>query len=400
MTLPPELQTLKEEAEIVSCLSWALFKNWTLGPGTDRAGPCPICGGTDRFAIHTGKNTFNCRRCGLSGHGIIDLVMKTENVRFVRACELITGRKVADPISAEESARIHQEAAKRERERAADAERRRLRRRAEAEQIRRRSSAPRRRGDGGVVDYLDLRGLDFKRMELLHLREISDHPYVVETKGEDGRMIYPTIHRGYAMIGIIELPGGIFGGVHQTWIDVDQPSGKVKLFHPSQREKDGSPKALPAKKVHGSQKSGCIPLYMPPRAPASRIVMGEGIETTLTMLRHNFEPCTAYWAGINLGNMAGKAKIGFDNRRQEDEPDLDDCECFVPPDWCEELVFLCDSDEPETKTVEKLTRGLKRALAARDARREQDPSIPLLEVNFVNPIGSGKDLNDLVRVNL
>ena len=27
----------------------------------ERAGPCPVCGGTDRFSINTEKQLWNCR---------------------------------------------------------------------------------------------------------------------------------------------------------------------------------------------------------------------------------------------------------------------------------------------------------------------------------------------------
>ncbi len=396
MTLSPELQTLKEQAEAVDCWSWADFKGWKLGPGVDKAGPCPVCGGTDRFAIHTGKNTFNCRRCGLAGGGIIDLVMKTENVKFVKACEIITGRTVADPVSAEEQARIHQEAERREKERAAEEEKRRLRAINEGLSIWERTAAPVAAGQGGVVDYLALRGLDGLKLDRIVLREILAHPYVVEAEGPDGRKTYPTIHTGPCMVAAVVLADGTFGAVHQTWIDLGRANGKVALTHPNKTEKDGSPSPLPAKKVRGSKKGGAIRLYGPRNA--TRIVMGEGIETTLTALRHNFEPGTAYWAGVDLGNMAGKAWIDFQSKRQEAEPNMDDLDCFVPPDWCEELVYLCDSDEPETKTVEKVTRGLKRAAALRDAARLGRPELPELLVRYVEPVGEGKDLNDLVRV--
>lgn len=397
MSLPLELQTLKEEAEAVTCWSWATFKGWKLGPGTDKAGPCPNCGGTDRFAIHTTKNTFNCRQCGLAGGGVIDLVMKTENVKFVKACELITGRTVADPISAEEQARIHQEAERREHERAAEEEKRRLRAINEGLSIWERTDEPGPEGSGGVADYLKLRGIGV-RLDRVLIREIAAHPYVVEVEGENGRKSYPTIHAGPCMVAAVVLADGSFGAVHQTWIDLSQPNGKVQLVHPVKTDKDGAPLALPAKKVRGSKKGGAIKLFQP--KGATRIVMGEGIETTLTMLRHNFEPGTAYWAGVDLGNMAGRALLGMDGKRHEDQPNLDDRDCFVPPEWCTELVYLCDSDEPETRTVEKVTRGLRRALALREAARAESPELPSLEVRFVEPIGDGKDLNDLVRVSL
>ncbi|MNL88510.1 hypothetical protein D3C87_2182650 [compost metagenome] len=50
--------------------------------------------------------------------------------------------------------------------------------------------------------------------------------------------------------------------------------------------------------------------------------------------------------------------------------------------------------------MEKVTRGLRRALALREAARAENPELPSLEVRFVEPIGDGKDLNDLVRVTL
>jgi hypothetical protein len=396
MSLPPELASLRDDADAVTCWSWANFKGWKLGPGSDKAGPCPVCGGTDRFAIHTTKNTFNCRRCGIAGHGVIDLVMQTEHVKFVQACELITGRRVSDPISAEEAARIHQEAQQRERERAAEEEKRRLRAISEGLALWSRSSPPAPIGHSGVADYLALRGIDRLQFDRILLREIRQLDYVVEVTAEDGRKTYPVLHSGPAMAAAVVLPDGSFGAVHQTWIDLTQPNGKVALFHPVKKEKDGSPLGLPAKKVRGSKRGGAIKLYTP--KTVHRIVMGEGIETTLTALRHNFEPNTAYWAGVDLGNMSGKAFRDIDNKRHEDRPDMDDLDCFLPPDWCDELVYLCDSDEPETKTVEKATRGLLRALELREQARVTRPELPYLNCQLVQPLGDGRDLNDLVRV--
>lgn len=396
MTLSPELATLRDEALAVTCWSWAQFKGWKLGPGVDKAGPCPKCGGRDRFAIHTGKNTFLCRRCGIAGGGVIDLVMKTEDVGFVKACELITGRTVADPVSAEEQARIHEEARRREEERQAEEEKRRLRAIEEGLGIWSRSAEPAPAGAGGVVDYLALRGLGGLKLDRIVLREILEHPYVVEATGPDGRKTYPVIHTGPCMVAAVVLADGRFGAVHQTWLDLGQNKGKVVLFHPSKTEADGSPTPLPAKKVRGSKKGGAIKLYSP-KAP-TRIVMGEGIETTLTALRHNFEPGTAYWAGVDLGNMSGKAFRDIDGKRDEARPDLDDTDCFLPPDWAEELIYLTDGDEPEKHPIEKVTRGLLRAHWHREEARKARPELPYLNVQFVQPVGAGKDLNDLVRV--
>jgi DNA primase len=43
------------------------------GNGVDRCGPCPQCGGDDRFAINIKKQIFNCRGCGAKGD-VISLV--------------------------------------------------------------------------------------------------------------------------------------------------------------------------------------------------------------------------------------------------------------------------------------------------------------------------------------
>jgi hypothetical protein len=63
--------------------------------GRELVGPCPVCGGRDRF--HTVKNTFLCRRCPAGG-GVIDLVMHLDSVGFAEAVEILTdGRRHASP---------------------------------------------------------------------------------------------------------------------------------------------------------------------------------------------------------------------------------------------------------------------------------------------------------------
>jgi phage/plasmid primase-like uncharacterized protein len=54
------------------------------------AGPCPSCGGDDRFAVNTRKQVFNCRGCGASG-GVIDLVMLALGVGFADAVAGLAG---------------------------------------------------------------------------------------------------------------------------------------------------------------------------------------------------------------------------------------------------------------------------------------------------------------------
>jgi phage/plasmid primase-like uncharacterized protein len=53
------------------------------------AGPCPRCGGTDRFGVSTRKQIFNCRGCGAKGD-VIDLVQFLDNVSVREAIEILT----------------------------------------------------------------------------------------------------------------------------------------------------------------------------------------------------------------------------------------------------------------------------------------------------------------------
>jgi putative DNA primase/helicase len=54
------------------------------------AGPCPACGGTDRFAINTKRQVFNCR--GFGGGDVIGMVQHALGIYFLGAVEFITGR--------------------------------------------------------------------------------------------------------------------------------------------------------------------------------------------------------------------------------------------------------------------------------------------------------------------
>jgi AAA domain/CHC2 zinc finger len=56
-------------------------------------GPCPICGGTDRFAVtvNTKKQAFICRGCGIKGGDAIALVMALDGCDFHAAVSSLAG---------------------------------------------------------------------------------------------------------------------------------------------------------------------------------------------------------------------------------------------------------------------------------------------------------------------
>jgi hypothetical protein len=56
----------------------------------ERVGPCPKCGGEDRFAINTKKGVWNCRGCDVGGD-VIELVEYLDGIDFIAACTALTG---------------------------------------------------------------------------------------------------------------------------------------------------------------------------------------------------------------------------------------------------------------------------------------------------------------------
>jgi hypothetical protein len=56
----------------------------------ERAGPCPKCGGDDRFSINCQKQVWNCRGCDKGGD-IIELVQHLDGSEFVPAVEKLAG---------------------------------------------------------------------------------------------------------------------------------------------------------------------------------------------------------------------------------------------------------------------------------------------------------------------
>ena len=403
MSFTPEQAALRDRAiTSTTCEHWAAQQGWPLRrSGAEFVGACPKCGGSDRFSINAAKNVWNCRQCAVGGD-VIELVMHMEDLKFLDACSRITGDVAGKPMSAEEQARLaeQREADRRQQEATAADFRERARR--EARHIWK-AATPIAGLEAGVAAYLMIRGIDGGSIDFQNPDWASEMKLPIRFQPKraywsDGKRL----HSGPAMIAAIQLPDGRFAGVHQTYLDFAQPKGKLLIA-------DADGKELPAKKVLGVKKGCAIRLFTPPfpdgsspgqpRAP-HRLVMGEGIETTLTAAAHAREPDTAYWAGVDLGNMAGKAARNAANSMVHDQPNMDDRECFLPPDWVTELVYLCDGDEPEKHTVEKVKRGLRRALRLREAARIDNPELQPLAIKMVPPGAAGTDLNSLAMAEL
>ena len=81
-----------DKANAVSVLSIAEKESTLKGTGKWRTGPCPVCGGTDRFQVNVNDNVWLCRHCTESKYkGAIDLQMALNNQKFPQAVEALVG---------------------------------------------------------------------------------------------------------------------------------------------------------------------------------------------------------------------------------------------------------------------------------------------------------------------
>ena len=359
----------KDIGQIAEQLEIRDLMPWPPRPGTESVGPCPKCGGTDRFSINITRRLFNCRRCEGKGD-VISLV------RFVRDCTL---PQALDWLCGPQQDLTPEE--RRARKKASDENRQRNEAKANRE----------RRREIEVAGQLWREARDFDRLPLrayLRARGIADDllpdlpaclrhhpdlPYMV--RADRG---WREIHRGPAMLGLVQAPNGRGLGCHRTWYDPAARQGKIAIVDPQ------TGTVLPRKKMRGSKRGAAIRLFTPVD-PWDTLVMGEGIETTLTALCAGALPGAAYWAGIDLGNISGRRQSGK-GLKFAGLPDMSDQEAFVPPPWVRRWILIEDGDSDPRDTRAKLLAGARRAMARIPGLRAQIVACP-----------AGQDLNDLLK---
>ena len=336
--------------------------------GAELSGPCPICGGRDRFNISTRSRAFLCRQCSLRGGDMPGLVMGVMGVDLPKALDFLVGGAdlAVDPAEVARRRKVAAEVAARA---DADAARYRARRIADARAI---WGAALPAEGTAVRDYLARRGIGPDLLPRLPhaLRFLPDHP---ARKQVDGAV--QVIHRGPCMISAVVNPRGEVTAVHQTWLDLSQPKGRAVIRF---RDVD-----YPSKMVLGSKKGGAIRLFGRP-GRITVLAMGEGIETTLSA-RAALPADAGLWAGVDLGNMAG-TMLRQTGTRHSGIPDMADSDSFVPPPGLSQLIFIQDGDSDPAATRARMLSGLRRAMA----------HFPDLRARLVHP-GPGRDLNDLLR---
>lgn len=388
-----------------------------LNRGKDHAGPCPDCGGRDRFSVHYGKRKFNCRGCGAKGGDALALALVGGRVAFVDACEELSG----EPRPARIAAETAEERAARE-ERRRESDRRQAEeaqaREAEQEQYRARERAACRRiwesgrapTTSGLGRYFEARRILLPASALI--READDVAFYHGEEIDERGFRHPrAITRGPAMLAQMLDNDGVFVGLHITHLKADW-SGKAEIFDPETGE------ALPPKKMRGSKKGSHIVLRSPGDHPGARfadmpirLFIAEGIETVASVavaLKATGRLMVAdhFWAAGDLGNLGGphagtiahpvlKTPKGRAQRLPGPAPDFSKPGILIPPDVTH-LVLLGDGDSEHVLTETTLERGRRRYAADRARLRDADPSIPPLAIG-VAMAPEGDDFNDMLR---
>ncbi len=337
--------------------------------GNELVGPCPACGGRDRFAINRAKNVWLCRKSGVGGDAIA-LVQYLDGADFLGAVEVVAGRpdpgggssgQKTDPALIEK---------RRSEQAARDAA-------AAATQVDFRDREIARAHDiwmaaGPIAGSMAERYLRFRGVQPppgARLRCHKSLPYWHCLGSERGRQDWRIIHQGPALVAAIQSGGGRFQGAHCTWIDASfKGSGKMDIFDPATGEQ------LAAKKVRGSAKAGHI--HLGGDAAAAALYVGEGIETVLSVRETLAETAHAlFWSAISLGNLGGRAResVSHPSLTRTDAkgrvrhsrvpgpvPDAGDALCLMPPDCAISITLLGDGDSDRFTTDCVLRRAAAR----------------------------------------
>jgi hypothetical protein len=299
---------------------------------TEWAGPCPACGGDDRFSINTNENVFNCR--GSEGGDVIKLVEHVTGCSFGEAVERLTGQ------------------ARRQRK---EDEARQKRNEATIAEILKRSVPA--EGTHGEA-YMHERGLRPPRRQTLDLRFVADLDYWgPQDNGSDRVVLLATLP---ALIAIIRDSRGAIIGISQTYLDPHEP----RKWTPTGSRRNGP------KKIRGHKQGGMIRLG----AISETLAISEGVENALAWWQMAQGPeDVSLAAAVDLGNLAGRAlgtvphpvlkdANGEPRRIHNGQPDPK-APGIILPDGITSIILLADLDSETYATAGMLRTAGSRFIA-------------------------------------
>jgi hypothetical protein len=359
-------------------------------------GPCPICSTDLTDASSTRWQTkgegWVCAVC-CDGGDVIALVQRALGLTFPAAVDYLGGKRSLDMTAAER--RKLEKAAQQEKRDATSAQYREHERKVLYD-IWRGAAQP---WGTPVESYLAARGLPVPPWSpgTARLRYVADMAYFHgQTVDDLGRKSPRVIHRGSAMVAPITREGK-FSGLHITYLAL-AGVGKASILDPDTGE------VLPAKKVRGSKSGAAIELVKTLSGEPQRLVIGEGIETVLSvwhaMVACDIELCaTEFWSSVDLGNFGGRASAqvthptltdarGRARRVPGPEPDLAQPGIDLPGSVME-VIALGDGDSDPVTTQCALHRGAARFKALRPDRIVKAAFAPD-DVDFNDMLGARK----------
>lgn len=343
--------------------------------GVEWTGPCPNCGGTDRFSINTKLRVWNCRGAE-GGASVIDLVMHARGCGFVDAVEIVTGENRPDRSRDE----TPEERAQREQARAEREARLADQRRVDEEE----AAAKRRRDEEAVADVLrragpigatqaeaylrerlgqvpsrrltgDLRfvpDLDYWGYAETQAEYFARRPDLDPKKHQQPKVLLATLP---AMVAPARNVAGVATGVHQTYMKADRPE-KWKPIGDVTRNR--------AKKMRGDVKGCMVRLGM----IGETLCIGEGIEKTFGWHALGCGPEDVTIASaLSLGNLAGSCTGTVDHPTARDPetgrpvkvgngiPDMERPGVILPPDVKSVIIIVDSTSEPIMTRAKALT---------------------------------------------
>lgn len=255
------------------------------GNRVTQAGPCPVCGGRDRFSVNLRKNIWYCRQAGFGGDAL-DLahywLMGRANPtgdEFMAACAFVLGRPLPDGEHSYDGAQ------RKARDANVERRQREAKRRARLEEEHRHKQIARaqRIWDGAVPfagtlveDYLAARSIG----SVPPNARLRFHPAVAYWHGAQGESKPRLLGTYPAMVGKITGSHGHLMGVHVTYL-ADDGLSKRAIVDPLSGER------CVAKKMFGLAAGGRIYLG------------GVGQKPTLAIIAEGIETALSFWHGLS-----------------------------------------------------------------------------------------------------
>lgn len=324
-------------------------------------GPCPICGGKDRFSINTKKRVCNCRQCDLKGN-VIAFVEAVTSSGFIEAVETINGTprpdRSRDETLEERTARKNRQAL------------RKIELQHHEDERRAEEAAKAKRDEEAIAAVLDravpiwgTQGEAYVRGRGLspHPRLMKDIQFVADLDywgaRDNGTRAVVHLANLPAIVAVIRDFSGAIIGLSQTYLEPNEP----RKWTPT-----GSPTNSPTK-IRGEKKGGMVWLGR----KAETLALSEGWANVLAWHQLGYGPeDVALAAAIDLGNLAGGSTGSCDHpvltdadgrkvKMRNGQPDMNSPGVILQ-EGVKSIILVADLDSETYATAAQLRTAVNR----------------------------------------